>query len=141
MSADEFDQLTAEAMALYADARAVFAVDADDPEKAATFAEVWGESLRAAGHGVTIADAGRSPNADGLRARLIGPHRQAAAPAGVLIVHGVGLTAPGLIGLWNFTVRLTDLDTAARDRQVLTGVSALFDTDSETPHRLHLDFC
>lgn len=145
-----FEELSGEALALYGTARAVFAVEADDPAQAARFARSWAQQLEAAGRQVRVVAAEEArqgagdpdeqvPTAAQLREAIVRPHRTQAPPGEVLLVHGSRLLDRERLGLWQYSVRLTDADTAIPVRRTLTGVDALVDPD--TLQRLQLDFC
>lgn len=95
-------------------------------------------------HGVqAMAAAAPSSDADTLRADLVAPFRSTGEGPGVLVVHGHGVLAHGVRGLWRWSLWVEQEDGRLERRaDVKIAASAILDvSDPEHPRREWNDAC
>jgi len=95
-------------------------------------------------HGVpAMAAAAPSTDADVLRSDVVTPFRTTGAGDGVLVVHGPGMLAQGVRGLWRWSLWVEQEDGRLdRRADVKIAASAVLDvTDPEHPRREWNDAC
>ncbi|ROS67108.1 hypothetical protein EDF42_1133 [Curtobacterium sp. PhB172] len=95
-------------------------------------------------HGVSaMAAAAPSADPDTLRDEVVAPFRTTGAGDGVLVVHGHGLLAPGVRGLWRWSLWVEqEAGRLERRADVKIAASAVLDvTDPEHPRREWNDAC
>lgn len=95
-------------------------------------------------HGVSaMAAAAPSADPDALRSGVVAPFRATGAGDGVLVVHGHGLLAPGVRGLWRWSLWVEqEAGRLERRADVKIAASAVLDvTDPEHPRRDWNDAC
>ncbi|WP_248703254.1 hypothetical protein [Curtobacterium sp. MWU13-2055] len=95
-------------------------------------------------HGVSaMAATAPSTDPDTLRDEVVAPFRTTGAGDGVLVVHGHGLLAPGVRGLWRWSLWVEqEAGRLERRADVKIAASAVLDvTDPEHPRREWNDAC
>lgn len=129
-----YDAFAKEILHNYRTGRRLVAVDGTRPEVAAGFAAHLVDALRRAGHEADTAEVG-----DDFRASTAEPFRSGEGAA-VLVAHGTGLHAPGLLGIWSYTFWLDSGDPVPGSADRLS--TAIVDvTDPEHPRRNFADSC